>query len=102
RRYRRSIMNSYHGWWSLGAVTGGLLGAAAAQLAVPLWAQGIAGLLGFGALAAGSLRFLLPGHDATERTPEVAGRRPAPPRRCSGTPPPADCASPGWGCGPWD
>src|SRR5699024_5345367 len=57
RRYRRSIMNSYHGWWSLGAVTGGLLGAAAAQLAVPLWAQGIAGLLGFGALAAGSLRF---------------------------------------------
>ena len=73
RRYRRSIMNSYHGWWSLGAVTGGLLGAAAAQLAAPLWAQGIAGLLIFGALAAASLRFMLPGHDATERTPEVAG-----------------------------
>ncbi|WP_341855111.1 MFS transporter [Brachybacterium sp. GPGPB12] len=25
RRYRRSIMNSYHGWWSLGAVLGGSL-----------------------------------------------------------------------------
>lgn len=68
RRYRRSIMNSYHGWWSLGAVTGGLFGAAAAQLGLPLWVQGVAGLLVFGALAAGSFRFLLTGHDSTERT----------------------------------
>ena len=72
RRYRRSIMNSYHGWWSLGAVVGGLLGAAGAQLGLPLWAQGLMGLLIFGALAAGAFRFLLPGHDATERAP-VAG-----------------------------
>ena len=50
RRYRRSIMNSYHGWWSLGAVLGGLLGAAAAQVGLPLWAQGVAGLIVFGAL----------------------------------------------------
>ncbi|MDN5901472.1 MAG: MFS transporter, partial [Brachybacterium sp.] len=69
RRYRRSIMNSYHGWWSLGAVVGGLFGAAAAQLGLPLWGQGVIGLLLFGALAAGSFRFLLPGHDSTERTP---------------------------------
>lgn len=87
RRYRRSIMNSYHGWWSLGAVAGGLLGAAAAQLGVPLWAQGLAGLLLFGTLAVGSLRFMLTGHDTLEReellaagpSPASAGEVPADP-----------------------
>ncbi|MFC7458517.1 MFS transporter [Brachybacterium sp. GCM10030267] len=69
RRYRRSIMNSYHGWWSLGAVTGGLLGAGSAQIGLALWLQGVLGLVVFGALGAASLRFMLPGHDATERTP---------------------------------
>lgn len=72
RRYRRSIMNSYHGWWSLGAVLGGLLGAAAAQGGLPLWAQGIAGLIVFGALVLGSYRFLLPGDDSTERASAAA------------------------------
>ncbi|MDV3294243.1 MAG: MFS transporter [Brachybacterium paraconglomeratum] len=72
RRYRRSIMNSYHGWWSLGAVLGGLLGAAAAQVGLPLWAQGVAGLIVFGALVLGSYRFLLPGDDSTERAPVAA------------------------------
>lgn len=72
RRYRRSIMNSYHGWWSLGAVLGGLLGAAAAQVGLPLWAQGVAGLIVFGALVLGSFRFLLPGDDSTERAPVAA------------------------------
>ena len=67
RRYRRSIMNSYHGWWSLGAVLGGLLGAAGAQAGLPLWAQGATGLVVFGALVLSSRRFLLPGDDATER-----------------------------------
>lgn len=69
RRYGRSILNSYHGWWSLGAVTGGILGSACAQLAVPLWIQGLAGLVVFGSLALGSRRFLLTGHDSTERRP---------------------------------
>ncbi|WP_343068427.1 MFS transporter [Brachybacterium halotolerans] len=69
RRYRRSILNSYHGWWSLGAVTGGILGSVCAQLEVPLWIQGLVGLVLFGSLALGSRRFLLTGHDSTERRP---------------------------------
>ena len=75
RRYGRSIMNSYHGWWSLGAVAGGLFGAAAAQIGLPLWAQGALGVLIFGSAALMGRRFMLPGHDSTERT-EVAGATP--------------------------
>ncbi|MFC0674126.1 MFS transporter [Brachybacterium hainanense] len=69
RRYRRSIINSYHGWWSLGAVGGGLLGALGAQASLPLWLQGVLGLLGFGAAAIVSRRLMLRGPDTTERTP---------------------------------
>ena len=71
RRYRRSIMNSYHGWWSLGAVGGGLFGSAAAQLGVALWLQGVVGLVVFGAAAVVSRWFMLAGDDATERTAPV-------------------------------
>jgi len=35
RRYRRSIINSFHALWSLGAVAGGLLGAGAVAVGVP-------------------------------------------------------------------
>lgn len=91
RRYRRSIMNSYHGWWSLGAVAGGLIGSTFAQLGVPLWVQGVIGLVIFGALAAGSLRFMLSGDDATERAPERAPAT-AGPSAGSGAEVPADVA----------
>lgn len=77
RRYRRSIMNSYHGWWSLGAVAGGLIGSACAQLGVPLWMQGTAGVIVFGALALAASRAMLPGHDETERAPALAAPAPA-------------------------
>lgn len=76
RRYRRSIMNSYHGFWSLGAVTGGVLGAAGAQVGLPLWVQGVLGLVLFGTAAFASLRFMLPGPDTTERE-SAAGPSPA-------------------------
>jgi MFS family permease len=36
RAYGRSILHGFHGWWSIGALTGGLIGAAAAALDVPL------------------------------------------------------------------
>lgn len=61
RLYGRSILNSFHAVWSIGAVTGGLMGAAAAGLGVPLWLHLlIAGVL-FAAVSLCSLRFLLPG-----------------------------------------
>lgn len=37
RRYQRSIINSFHAVWSIGAVTGGLMSAAAVALSLPLW-----------------------------------------------------------------
>lgn len=36
RLYRRSILNSFHAVWSIGAVTGGLMGGAAAGLGMPV------------------------------------------------------------------
>ncbi len=68
RLYRRSILNSLHGVWSIGAVVGGLMGAAAAGLGLPMvWHFSIAAAL-FAALAMGASRFLLPGRDDTERS----------------------------------
>lgn len=61
RRYGRSILNSLHGLWSVGAVVGGLMGTAAAGLGVPVpWHLTVAGLL-FAAVAVLAHRHLLPG-----------------------------------------
>jgi MFS family permease len=69
RRYGRSIINSFHGLWSVGAVLGGIAGAAAAGTHVPLAVHlTIAGALG-AAAALTSSRFLLTGPEDTERTP---------------------------------
>ncbi|ANP27384.1 hypothetical protein DAD186_08340 [Dermabacter vaginalis] len=72
RRYRRSIINSFHGFWSLGAVLGGVLGAVCAQFSVPLAWQGWGGLVLFGAIAIANFPFLLKGSDAAERVKEVS------------------------------
>jgi MFS family permease len=59
RRYGRSILNSLHGVWSIGAVVGGAMGAVAAGLDVPVALHlGLAGGL-FAALAVVVARYLL-------------------------------------------
>jgi MFS family permease len=66
RIYGRSILNSLHGVWSIGAVVGGAIGSAAAGLdiAVELHLAAAAGL--FAAVAVGASQFLLRGPDAAE------------------------------------
>ncbi|MGY1692068.1 MFS transporter [Geodermatophilus sp. SYSU D01105] len=66
RLYQRSILNAFHGIWSVGAVTGGLLGSAAAGLGVPLVAQTAGAAVVFGALALVVSRVVLPGRDEPE------------------------------------
>ncbi|MEU4514967.1 MFS transporter [Nonomuraea wenchangensis] len=78
RLYRRSILNSLHGVWSIGAVLGGLMGAAAAGLRLPLAVHlGISAAL-ISAVAVVAHRFLLPGPEDAERAaPPAAGGHPA-------------------------
>jgi Major Facilitator Superfamily len=69
RLYRRSILNAFHGFWSIGAVAGGLMGSAAAGLAVPLELHlGVVAVV-FGAVAVIASRALLPGPDDADREP---------------------------------
>ncbi|WP_436762758.1 MFS transporter [Streptosporangium sp. V21-05] len=75
RIYRRSILNSLHGVWSVGAVLGGLMGSAAAGLRVPLALHLAISATLFGIVAVIAYRFLLPGPEDAERPAE--GRDPA-------------------------
>lgn len=63
KAYRRSILNSFHGWWSLGTVAGSSVAAlsAAVGLALGSYLVALAGLLMVAALV--SWRWLLPGPD---------------------------------------
>ncbi|MGO2755486.1 MAG: MFS transporter [Brachybacterium alimentarium] len=63
RGYGRSIINSFHAVWSIGAVLGGSMAAAAIALEVPLRAHlAVSGTL-FAVTALVALRFALPGKD---------------------------------------
>ena len=69
RLYRRSILNAFHGFWSIGAVAGGLIGSAAAGLAVPLEVHlGVVAVV-FGTVAMVASPALLPGPDDADREP---------------------------------
>ncbi|WP_193103789.1 MFS transporter [Brachybacterium sp. FME24] len=64
RHYGRTIINSFHAVWSIGAVLGGSMSALAIALHVPLpWHLGLSGLL-FAVIALVSLRYALPGKDS--------------------------------------
>src|SRR3954470_24659308 len=66
RHYGRSILNAFHGLWSIGAVTGGLLGSAAAGLSLPLVVHLAISAVVFSALALYGRRLMLPGPDTAE------------------------------------
>ncbi len=64
--YGRSILNSFHGWWSIGAVCGGFLGSAAAQAQMPIWLQCLVATVVFGVMALGAKSLLLKTPDRQE------------------------------------
>ncbi|MEV0899523.1 MFS transporter [Actinoplanes sp. NPDC049802] len=68
RLYGRSIVNSLHGVWSIGAVLGGLMGSAAAGLGLPLGLHLTISAVLFSTVALIAYRHTLPGPDDTERT----------------------------------
>ncbi|CAN5303621.1 MFS transporter [soil metagenome] len=82
RGYGRSIINSLHALWSVGAVLGGAMGSAAIALGVDIGVQlAISGVV-FGAMCLLSLRFLLPGPDRGQEPPAPArGAEPGQRRR---------------------
>ncbi|MDQ0733839.1 MFS transporter [Arthrobacter agilis] len=67
--YRRSILNSFHAVWSIGAVLGGLMGAAAAGLEIPRGLHLSVSFVLFSALTLVCYRFLLPGPEPTGNEP---------------------------------
>jgi len=76
RSYGRSILVSMHGLWSIGAVTGGVLGAIAAGLGVPLAVHlGVVGAV-LACVAVGLGRLLLPGPDRPDEAASAPAGRP--------------------------
>ncbi|MFE5598450.1 MFS transporter [Streptomyces coelicoflavus] len=69
RRYGRSIINSFHAIWSIGAVTGGSMAAAAIALGVPRGPHLLFSAVVFAVAACVALRYCLPGPE----TDTVAG-----------------------------
>jgi MFS family permease len=66
RLYKRSILNSFHAVWSIGAVSGGALGSLAAGLGIPLAVHLTLSAVLFSLLAVLSYRMLLSGPEPEE------------------------------------
>lgn len=63
RRYGRSIINSFHAIWSIGAVLGGVMAAGAIATGLPVGIHLTISTAVFAAVALSALRFCLPGRD---------------------------------------
>ncbi|HEX6352628.1 MFS transporter [Actinophytocola sp.] len=68
RRYGRSIINSFHAVWSIGAVTGGAMAAGAIAVGLSRGVHLTASAVLFAVVALVALRYCLPGPDAADRT----------------------------------
>ncbi len=77
RLYGRSIINNFHAIWSIGAVIGGVMGAAAAQFEVPLLTHLAVSAVVFGLAALLAYRWLLAGPEM-EPLGETEGAAPTP------------------------
>ncbi len=75
RCYGRSIINSFHAVWAIGAVAGGMMGAAAIALHVPRVSHLIVAAAVFTAVVLVGYRFLLPGADHVDHPAERASGR---------------------------
>jgi MFS family permease len=75
RRYGRSIINSFHAIWSIGAVLGGVMAATAIALQLPVGIHLTISTTIFAAVALVALRFCLPGRDEESTDAETAADR---------------------------
>jgi hypothetical protein len=85
RRFGRSIINSFHAIWSIGAVLGGVMAAAAIAVGLPVGIHLAISTTVFAAVALSALRFCLPGRDeepsdaaAAEASADAPARRRGP------------------------
>lgn len=90
RWYGKSIINSMHAAWSLGATAGGVIGAASAAAGLPLGQQLLAGAVLWSAVAVVSAL----GGAVPEHFLRPAEARPAAPAPTTPTSPPAECKVP--------
>lgn len=72
RLYGRSILNSFHAVWSIGAVSGGVMGAAFAEAGVPTTVHMVVSGAVFGIAALLSYRLLLHGPEPRDAEPDPA------------------------------
>ncbi|AWB87672.1 MFS transporter [Mycetocola zhujimingii] len=81
RRYGRSIINAFHAIWSIGAVLGGCMAAAAIAFGIPVGVHLSISTALFAAVALTARRFCLPGRDDELDELDEAGsaERPAAP-----------------------